>query len=422
MSTNPITLSRLQQEVKAILTDHFYHPVQVVAEVAAAKVNQTGHCYLELVEKGEKDGIPKAQARAVIWRSHYATIASAFEAQTGRHIEAGIKILASVVVTYHELYGFSLQIVAIDPSYTLGDMEQQRRATIERLEAEGVIELNHTLQMPLLVQRIALLSSSQAAGYQDFTKELARHPYAFHITLFEATMQGPTAEDSLIAALEAVAEREEEFDAVVIVRGGGATSDLTCFNSYRLSAHIAQFPLPVITGIGHDKDQSVADLVAHTTLKTPTAAAGWLIERMQQIDSWLEGAALKLRDVAHQLLRSELLRLQRHEAQLRTACREGLLQHRLRLEQAAKLLPERIRYSIERARQRLDRAAEGVESRSPQRILQLGFAIVRSEGKAVKKCEELRSLDHISIELSDGSVELKNASFDTPESEEKQNR
>ena len=235
-------------------------------------------------------------------------------------------------------------------------------------------------------------------------------------------MQGPTAEDSLIAALEAVAEREEEFDAVVIVRGGGATSDLTCFNSYRLSAHIAQFPLPVITGIGHDKDQSVADLVAHTSLKTPTAAAGWLIERMQQIDSWLEGAALKLRDVAHQLLRNELLRLQRHESALRTKSRESLLQNRLRLEQAAKLLPERIRYGIERARQRLDRAAEGVESRSPQRILQLGFAIVRSEGKAVKKCEELRGLNRISIELSDGRIELKNPTYTTPENEEIQNR
>lgn len=409
----PITLSRLQQQVKELLTEHFYHPVQVVAEVAAIKVNQTGHCYLELVEKGEKDGVPKAQARAVIWRSHYTAIATHFESQTGQPLGAGIKLLASVVINYHELYGFSLQIIGIDPSYTLGDMEQQRRATIARLEEEGVITMNKELTMPLVVQRIAVISSPQAAGYQDFTKELQRSPYRFRTTLFEALMQGPTAEESLIGALEAIAERETEFDAVVIVRGGGSTSDLNCYNSYRLSAHIAQFPLPVITGIGHDKDQSVVDLVAHTPLKTPTAVAGWLVARMQGVDSWLAGAALKLHDVSQEMLRNEMLRMQQFEAALRTASRELLLHRRLALEQAASLLPERVQGAIERAKQRLERASEGIESRSPARILQLGFAIVRADGKALKRVEEVARHEQLTIELADGTATIHTRKSDS---------
>ncbi len=405
--STPITLSCLQQQVKELLTEHFYHPIQVVAEVAAIKVNQTGHCYLELIEKGEKDGVPKAQARAVIWRSHYTAIAAHFEAMTGQQLGAGIKLLASVVINYHELYGFSLQIIGIDPSYTLGDMEQQRRATIARLEEEGVIAMNKEITMPLVVQRIAVISSQQAAGYQDFTKELQRCTYLFHTTFFEALMQGPTAEDSLIGALEAVAQREAEFDAVVIVRGGGSTSDLNCYNSYRLSAHIAQFPLPVITGIGHDKDQSVADLVAHTSLKTPTAAAGWLVARMQGVDHWLANAALKLHDISQSILHNELLRIQQLEATLRTSSRELLLHRRLALEQAASLLPERAQRTIERAKQRLERAIEGVESCSPARILQLGFAIVRAEGKALKRIEEVTQHERFTIELADGTATVR---------------
>ena len=356
---------------------------------------------------------PKAQARAVIWRSSYGALSTYFEQETGQRLAAGIRILASVVVNYHELYGFSLQIIAIDPAFTLGDMEQQRQQTIARLQEEGVWELNHTQPMPPLVQRLAIISSPQAAGYRDFMQELSQSPYAFHTTLFHAVMQGSGAEDSIVAALDAIAEHQEAFDAVVIVRGGGSTSDLNCFNGYRLCAHIAQFPRPILTGIGHDKDQSVADMVAHTALKTPTAVATWLVERMATLDGWLEGAALQLHDLLQRTMRSEELRLERLRQTLRQEARNRLTHHRLRLNQAGVLLPECVRDALRYVHKRLDIAQEAVESRSPQRILQLGFAIVRADGHALRSKEELCRHKLLSIELADGVTEIRNTKPET---------
>ncbi|MBR1994290.1 MAG: exodeoxyribonuclease VII large subunit [Alistipes sp.] len=401
------TLHQLQRHIKQTLYDQYPDPVWVVAEIAELKSHASGHCYLNLVEKGAREGVPKAQARAVIWRSHYPALSSYFEQETGQRLAVGLQIMASVIVTYHELYGFSLEIIALDASFTLGDMERQRRETILRLEEEGVMTMNQELELPTVVQRIAIISSAQAAGYQDFMKELGASVYRFETTLFEASMQGSTAEDSLIAALGEVADREEDFDVVVIIRGGGATSDLNCFNSYNLCNHIAQFPLPVITGIGHDKDQSVADLVAHTALKTPTATATWLVERMQQIAGWLADAALLLRDATRERIHSEELRLQHLQSSLRHESRERLLRERTTIELAGRQLPERIEQLLTHARQRLDLAAEVVASHSPQQLLRLGFAIVRSEGRALKRVEEIDRADQITIEVSDGIREVR---------------
>lgn len=403
-----ITLGELQRRVKESLIERFPAPLWVTAEIADLKVNYAGHCYLELIEKGSHDSVPKAQARAVIWRSNYGALSTYFEQETGQRLAAGIRILASVVVNYHELYGFSLQIIAIDPAFTLGDMEQQRQQTIARLQEEGVWELNHTQPMPPLVQRLAIISSPQAAGYRDFMQELSQSPYAFHTTLFHAVMQGSGAEDSIVAALNAVAEHQEAIDAVVIVRGGGSTSDLNCFNGYRLCAHIAQFPRPILTGIGHDKDQSVADMVAHTALKTPTAVATWLVERMATLDGWLEGAALQLHDLLQRTMRSEELRLERLRQTLRQEARNRLTHHRLCLNQAGVLLPERVRDALRYEHKRLEIAQEAVESRSPHRILQLGFAIVRADGHALRSKEELCRHKLLSIELADGVTEIQN--------------
>ena len=264
-----ITLSQLQRLVKETLHERFALPVWVSAEISEIKVNYSGHCYLELVEKGGDNGVPLAQSRAVIWRTAYPRIAGYFEAETGQRLAAGIKILAKVAVNYHELYGFSLQITDIDPTYTLGDMERQRQITIAQLQQEGVWDMNREAPMPVVVQRVAVVSSANAAGYQDFRKELAKSPYRFDVTLFDAFMQGAAAEESIVAALCAVAERMDEFDAVVLIRGGGSASDLNCFNAYRLCAHVAQFPLPILTGIGHDKDTSVADMVAPHGAQNP---------------------------------------------------------------------------------------------------------------------------------------------------------
>ena len=407
----PITLSDLQGAVKTTLLERFALPVWVVAEVAELKVNYSGHCYLELVEKGAKDGVPKAQARAVIWRSHYPRIAGYFEAETGQRLGAGLQVLIKATVNYHELYGFSLQISDIDPSYTLGDMARQRQQTIARLQAEGVWEMNREQVMPPVVQRIAVVSSRNAAGWQDFRNELQKSPYAFQVTLFDAFMQGEAAEDSIVAALYAISERIEEFDAVVVIRGGGSASDLNCFNGYRLCAHIAQFPLPILTGIGHDRDQSVADMVAHTALKTPTAVAAWFVERMGRIDRWLEDAARLINERTKQLLQGETLRLERAQSRLHRESREGLIEARMRLERGATRLPDAVQRFLERHRQQLQQAASIVESRHPKQILQLGFAVVRAEGRALRTVEELQRQRQISIELADGSVEIQKAKF-----------
>ena len=400
-----ITLRELQRRVKSALEGQFALPLWVSAEISEIKVNYSGHCYLELVEKGGDNGVPTAQARAVVWRSNYPRIAGYFEAETGQRLAAGIKILAKALVTYHELYGFSLQITDIDPSYTLGDMERQRQQTIAQLQQEGVWDMNREAPMPAVVQRVAIVSSANAAGYQDFCKELARSPYRFELTLFDAFMQGEAAEESIIEALCNVAARPEKFDAVVLIRGGGSRSDLNCFNAYRLCAHVAQFPLPVVTGIGHDKDTSVADMVAHTALKTPTAVAGWLVERMDTIDAWLDNAALQLRDNVLVTSRAQELRLQELSSHLLFHAKGLLRQRGMALEQMRETLAASAGNFLARQASRLGNAAELVAGRSPERILRLGFAIVRTDGKAVFSAAQVGKGDTLDIEVADGRIE-----------------
>ena len=399
-----ITLRELQRRVKSALEGQFALPLWVSAEISEIKVNYSGHCYLELVEKGGDNGVPTAQARAVVWRSNYPRIAGYFEAETGQRLAAGIKILAKALVTYHELYGFSLQITDIDPSYTLGDMERQRQMTIAQLQKEGVWDMNREAPMPVVVQRVAVVSSANAAGYQDFRKELAKSPYRFEVTLFDAFMQGAAAEESIVTALCAVAERMDEFDAVVLIRGGGSASDLNCFNAYRLCAHVAQFPLPILTGIGHDKDTSVADMVAHTALKTPTAVAGWLVERMTQTEGWLDYAALQLHDATKAAMHASEVRLERLTGNLRQMSGDLLTRQRLRAEHLSALLPEAVRNFLARQATRLDNAAELIAGRSPERILRLGFAVVRTGGKAVVSARGVRKGDALEIEVADGTI------------------
>ena len=399
-----ITLSELQRRVRQALEERFALPLWVSAEIAEVKVNYSGHCYLELVEKGEGDGVPKAQARAVIWRSQYARIAAYFEAETGQRLAAGMRILAKATVNYHELYGFSLQLLDVDPAYTLGDMERQRQQTIARLQAEGVWEMNRQQAMPAVVQRIAVVSSSRAAGYQDFCNELAKSPYRFCLTLFDAVVQGAAAEDSIVDALSRIAAAGEAFDAVVMIRGGGSSSDLNCFNAYRLCNHVAQFPLPVVTGIGHDKDISVADMVAHTALKTPTAVAGWLVGRMSETEGWLDCAALQLHDMTKAAMHASEVRLERLSGEVRRLSGELLTRQALRLEHFTGLLPDAARDFLARQGVRLGNAAELIAGRSPERILRLGFAVLRAGGRAVTSAGSVAAGEQVEIEVSDGRI------------------
>lgn len=284
-------------------------------------------------------------------------------------------------------------------------MQRQRQQTIDCLHKEGVWDMNREVGMPAVVQRIAIVSSANAAGYQDFCKEIGKSPYRFRLTLFDAFMQGAAAEESIVAALCAVADRMEEFDAVVIIRGGGSASDLNCFNAYRLCTHVAQFPLPVLTGIGHDKDTSVADMVAHTALKTPTAVAGWLVERMDTIDAWLDNAALQLRDNVLVTSRAQELRLQELSSHLLFHAKGLLRQRGMALEQMRETLAASAGNFLARQASRLGNAAELVAGRSPERILRLGFAIVRTGGKAVFSAAQVGKGDTLDIEVADGRIE-----------------
>lgn len=327
----------------------------VQAEIASVSV-RGGHCYLDLVEKSMR-GI-EAKVRATIWANIYALLQPYFRKETGSDLQPGMQVLVEATVDFHAVYGLSLNITDIDPTYTIGDLAKQRQETIARLMAEGVMDMNKSLSMPTIVRRIAVVSSRMAAGYGDFLHQLEEGGYRFETTLFPATMQGEHAAASIIAALDAIAAQEEEWDAVVIIRGGGATTDLTCFDDYNLSNHCAQFPLPVITGIGHTKDVSVLDLVAFAPLKTPTAVAQYFVDgRIAQ--------AQRLRDLEQ------------------------------RLRRVAENIILRRRHTIEMLTQRLAMC-------SPERIYRMGYSLVTSGGKVVRSAADLQPGETITTHFIDG--------------------
>ena len=379
------TLYELQRIIGAAVEQFIPRSVWVSAEIADLKVNQSGHCYLELVERDEQSPsgrTAKAQARAVIWKSNYARIAAKFESSTSRRLSAALKVLVEVNVTHHPVYGLSLQIVDIDPTYTIGDAERQKQITIDRLKADGVWDINRQTAIPVVVERVAVISSATAAGYRDFMEEIGSSIYNIRTTLFEAIMQGEASEESIVAALTAIAERSDEFDAVAIIRGGGSTADLECFNSYLTSLCVAQFPIPVLTGIGHDKDVSVVDMVAAVPLKTPTAVAAWLCSRAEQFDGQLEYVALMLRDCCRKASHNAELKIERYSEQLRRAVEIALI----------------------RQSERLDNYALLVKNFAPQRLLRLGFAIARTEGGVVRTTADVNIGDKVIIEVADGSI------------------
>lgn len=372
------TLYELQRIISAAVEQALPLPVWVSAEIAELKVNYSGHCYIELIEK--EQGAAKAQAKAVIWKNRYPQLSAKFEGATERPLTAGMKILAQVSVSQHPLYGLSLQIVDIDPAYTLGDMEQQKQQTIAQLKADGVWDINRTLPTPKVVQRVAVVSSATAAGYRDFIRELSSSPYNITTTLFEAVMQGEASEGSVTAALSLIAEQAEQFDIVAIIRGGGSTGDLDCFNAYLTASYVAQFPLPVITGIGHDKDVSVVDMVAKIPLKTPTAVATWICNTAESFDGELEYAAILLEQLCTKATQSAELKLQQYE----------------------QIVAQTVHTTFAKERQRLDSYTLVVENFAPQRLLQLGYAVAKSGNKVIRSTTDIECGDIVTIEVSDG--------------------
>ncbi|MCD8073004.1 MAG: exodeoxyribonuclease VII large subunit, partial [Alistipes sp.] len=386
-------------------------------------------CYMELVEKGGDNGIPCAKAQAVAWRNTYGMIAPYFKSETGAELGPGMNVLLKVTVSYHELYGLSLVVSDIDPLYTVGDLERQRQKTIERLRGEGVFEMNRSLGVPAIPQRIAVVSSRGAAGFQDFMNELALSPFRFRVELFDSFMQGHATENSVIEALGKICERLDEFDAVVIIRGGGSQSDLAAFDSYRLCCHIAQFPLPVLTGIGHDKDRSIADMVAAVPLKTPTAVAGYLVDALARVDAWLESArgeiveaaagkldggqrqlrdaALRLAQAGGALTRRVDMRLERLGAAVARGASTIAARERYGLDKLAEGLAVRANNLLAAGRLRLRAMEQAVEGRDPRKIMALGFAVVRMGGKVLTDASRAAGGDDIEVTLGRGSLWAK---------------
>ena len=380
-----ITLAQLQGRISTALAEALPLPVWVSAEVADMKINASGHCYIELIEKDEKTGTTLAQARATIWRSQVMNTIGRFERESGQRLAKGMKILFRATVQHHAVYGMSLQIQQIDAMHTIGDMERRKQLCIEQLQKDGVWDKNRGVEMPIVVERVAVISSATAAGYQDFMNELGRSIYRIKTELFEATMQGESCDESVVAALKAIVARKGDFDAIAIIRGGGSTSDLECFNSYVIASAVTQSPLPVLTGIGHDKDTSVTDMVAHTMLKTPTAVAQWINQRVTDFDGTLEYLAISLRDICRQTTHAAALRLEQIAADVR-----HLAERTLRGEA-----------------QKLDGLESLVANFAPERIFRLGYAIARKEGKALASVEGIEEGDTIDISLADGVLNAK---------------
>jgi exodeoxyribonuclease VII large subunit len=291
MTENPITLYDLNHNLKEALNVSFAGNYWVIAEISEMSVNSSGHCYLELIEKTQDSENIIAKARATIWSYTFRMLKPYFETTTGHSFTAGLKILFSASVEFHELYGLSLNIKDIEPSYTIGDLSRKRSEIIRKLQNEGIMNMNRELPLPIVPQKIAIISSPTAAGYGDFLDHIAKNNFGFkfYCKLFPATMQGNGAEDSVISAFEKIFEHESFFDLVVIIRGGGSQSDLSCFDSYEIASNIAQFPLPVISGIGHERDETIADMVSHTRMKTPTAVADFIITKVAEFEEYMGG-------------------------------------------------------------------------------------------------------------------------------------
>ena len=404
-----LTLYELNSLVKGVVEDALDREYWVTGEFSEARVGYGGHLYAELVQKDAAERNLVAKARMNCWARQYNIIRLRFLQETGQEIQAGLKVLALVRVTFHELYGYSLQLLDLDPSYTLGDMARRRQQILDRLEQEGILHDNQQLLLPALTSRIAVISSAGAAGYGDFCNQLHANEYGlrFHVRLFPAVMQGANVEPSVLEALYAIAEQEEEWDAVVIIRGGGATSDLSDFDSYALASAIAQFPLPVIVGIGHDRDQTVLDFVAHTSLKTPTAVAAFLVEHQLEQLARLQDLQQRIRQSAQYRLQLERQHVQRHATFFPLAF-ERLKEKQLgRMALLQQRLGNAVRTRLERGTYRLDMLSQRLELLNPDRLLERGYSITLCGGRIVKNINDIPEGEVLQTRLHDGDIYSK---------------
>ena len=387
MEGNIYTLYGLLERVREAVEESFPLTVWVRAEIGKMSLNRSGHCYLELIEKNALTGALTAQSRAIIWSNRYRSIATRFAQESGRPLEEGQQILALVGVQFSEQYGISLIINDIDASFTAGEAFLRRQQIIGRLTEEGMMELNSRQQLAELPRRLAVISSQTAAGYGDFMEHLHGNPYGFKFIteLFPAPMQGNEAPDGIVAALDAIAARSAEFDAVLILRGGGSSTDLDCFDDYDLAVNIAQFPLPVLTAIGHERDMHVADMVAFEHLKTPTALADYFVD----------------------IISGQAYILQTLSGRLSLAVRTKAAAGRTRLESAVMRLRGAITSKMALQRQKMELLEYRVGSLNPAAILAKGFTLTLKDGHRVTSKEQMAAGDIVTIVTSDGSAKGK---------------
>lgn len=421
-----LSLFELNNLVHEALEATFDHTYWLTAELSECRVAANGHCYVELVEKDDESRVLIAKARGNIWRNTYPLLAATFEHETGQKLQPGLKILVEAKVTFHELYGYALNIIDIDPTYTLGDMARKRKEILAQLEADGVLTLNKELALPRPLSRIAVISSSTAAGYGDFCDQLEKSPYRFTTRLFPAIMQGEHVEESVIEALDSIAEEQEAWDAVVIIRGGGAVSDLNGFDTYLLAANVAQFPLPILTGIGHERDDTIIDVVAHTRLKTPTAVAAFLIERQRDEYETLLQMEKNLQQNICRKLEKERNRFEQNGRRYQMATASYCHREKANLLKLTSLLEKQIFQLIQQQQFQLNSLQQAYEKAvatqisheqiklasigkqlalaGPERILKMGFSITYHQGKAVKSASLLKSGSHLTTRLAEGSI------------------
>lgn len=452
-----LTLATLQAMIRDSIVLAMPGGYWITAEIAELKVNYSGHCYLELIEKNPVGDNIKARARATIWAGRYRSLKPLFESATGESLREGLRVLIKVTVEYHELYGMSLNITDIDPTYTVGEMAMKRIEIIRRLTEEGIIDMNGELDFPPLPVRIAVISSASAAGYTDFVKQLSGNSrgYSFTPELFNSPMQGEETEKGVIDALDLIASRSDQFDVVVLLRGGGSTTDLRWFDSYPMAFHITQFPLPVITGIGHDKDVTVADMVAWQSFKTPTAVAAFLVEKMYETDVMVQEMSARLIQAAkHTVLESNSLlsgyarrihpattaligetRQVINRATLSLLSTTGNLIRRtgtdvaiqkssvraatfrmmeltgLDLSNGVVRLESAARKTVRRAREEIEKSERLIAMADPVNILKKGFTVTRSAGRTIRCANDLQGGDIIVTQFCDGIITSKVTTF-----------
>ena len=426
---NGITLSEFNSRIERTLNgDTQLFNQWVIAETSDLRLNRSGHCYTELIEKDAR-GETVAKMGAAIWAGNYSKLYNKFLKATGQVLATGMKVLVNVSVSYHRLYGMKVVINDIDPSYTMGDMERQRQEILNRLKAEGIIDMNKQLPFPQVPQRIAVISAEGAAGYGDFMNQLLGNPYGlqFYTCLFNAVMQGAQTVPTVLAALDRINAHQQLFDCVVIIRGGGATSELNSFDNYDLAANVAQFPLPVIVGIGHERDVTVLDYVAGKRVKTPTAAAEWLIlqgtNALAHFNELQDAVVTAVRDTvsqarehlayftsmipatARRIIDTNRIRLDNNAKIIPVAANGLIANQRTRLNHAVERIGDVIAVAMQREQQRLQALQDKATLLSPDNTLKRGYALVRKGDKCVTAADQVHSGDQITVQFAVGTTD-----------------